>query len=365
VLLGRSLSSSSGRLAASLLVVAGVMAACGSHHAKTAAAPPPPPPSTVTTTSTTVAPTTTTVRKVATCPLTGAPAPQGKVPARPALAIKVENLPVSRPPYGLATADVVYEEPVEGGITRFIVIYQCHDADRVEPVRSGRLIDPDIVSQYGSHPLFAYSGAIQPVITKVDSSSLIDVGANQAPNAYWRDAARYGPHNLATSTGVLYAAGVAHRAPPVPPAPVFSYGALDTTAVPAASVQIPYLYSDVTWAWQPAKHYWLRSYSDTGLATLGAGGAIATKNVVVMKVVLYPSPYVEDVTGTHENLLVLTGSGPAQIFRDGKMVAGTWRRPTLDQKTQFVDGHGHVIALDPGQTWVELVPTTIGVTVTP
>jgi hypothetical protein len=348
-----------------LLVVAGVVAACGSHHAK-AAAPPPPPPSTVATTTTTVAPTTTTVRKVAaTCPLTGSPAPRGRVPARPALAIKVENLPISRPPYGLGTADVVYEEPVEGGITRFIVIYQCHGATQVEPVRSGRLIDPDIVSQYGAHPLFAYSGAIQPVITKVDSSSLIDVGADQAPNAYWRDPARYGPHNLASSTGALYAAGLARHAPPVPPTPVFSYGALEANALPAASVHIPYLFSDVTWTWQPQKRVWLRSYSDTGLATLGAGGAIVTKNVVVMKVVIYPSPYVEDATGIHENLLVLTGSGTARVFRDGKMVAGTWRRPTLSQKTQFVDGHGHVIALDPGQTWVELVPTTTGVFVTP
>jgi hypothetical protein len=362
VLLRRSLFSSPGRFAAGLLVVAGALAACGSHHAKTAA---PPPPTPVTTTSTTVARTTTTVRKIATCPLTGLPAPRGKVPARPALAIKVENLPASRPPYGLAHADVVYEEPVEGGITRFIVIYQCHDAARVEPVRSGRLIDPDIVRQYGAHPLFAYSGAIQPVITKIASSSLIDVGVDQAPNAFVRDAARYSPHNLATSTGALYAAGVAHQASPVPPGPVFHYGPLDGTAVPAAAVHIPYEYSDITWTWLPHQHLWLRSYADTGLATLGDGGEIATSNVVIMKVVMYPSPYIEDVTGSHENLLVLTGSGQAQIFRNGALVNGTWRRPTLDAQTQFVDSRGHVITLNPGPTWVELVPTTIGVTVTP
>jgi hypothetical protein len=130
-------------------------------------------------------------------------------------------------------------------------------------------------------------------------------------------------------------------------------------------VHIPYQYSDVTWTWQPRARTWLRSYADTGLATLGDGGAIATTNVVVMKVVMYPSPYVEDATGALENLLVLTGSGPAQIFRNGAVVNGAWRRPTLNQPTQFVDVRGHAIALTPGQTWVELVPTTIGVTVTP
>ena len=357
-------SLSTGRLAAAALAVAGVVAGCGSHHARTTAVAPP---SVASTTSTTVPPTTTTVRRVvaATCPLTGLPAPGGKVPQRPALAIKVENLPASRPPFGLAAADVVYEEPVEAGITRFIVIYQCHDAARVEPVRSGRLIDPDIVRQYGAHPLFAYAGAIQPVVTKVDASSLIDVGVDQAPNAYWRDGARYSPHNLVSSTGVLYAAGTAHHVAPTPPTPVFLYGALDATAAPAASVHIPYEYSNVTWTWQPAQRSWQRSYADTGLATLGDGGVITTANVVVMKVVMYPSQYVEDVNGDLENLLVLTGSGPAQIFRNGAVVNGTWQRPTLNQQTEFVDAAGHVIALTPGQTWVELVPTTIGITVTP
>jgi hypothetical protein len=368
VLARRFLTSTAGRLAAASVAVGGLLGACGGAHHVKAAVVPPSTASTTTSTSTTVAPTTTTVRRrvAATCPLTGLPAPGGKVPLRPALAIKVENLPASRPPSGLASADVIYEEPVEAGITRFIVIYQCHDAARVEPIRSGRLIDPDIVRQYGVHTLFSYAGAIGPVVAKVDASSLVDVGIYQAPAAYWRDGARYAPHNLVSSTAVLYAAGAAHHAPPAPPAPVFRYGNLASPAQPAASVRIPYQYSDVTWTWQPSpKNTWSRSYADTGLATLGDGGSIVTTNVVVMKVVMYPSQYVEDAVGSLENLLVLTGSGPAQVFRNGVVVNGTWRRPTLDQQTQFVDAHGQVIPLSPGPTWVELVPTTVPVTVTP
>jgi hypothetical protein len=63
--------------------------------------------------------------------------------------VKVENIPVARPQTGLSFADIIYEEPVEGGITRFIVIYQCRDASRIEPIRSGRLTDPDALVQYG------------------------------------------------------------------------------------------------------------------------------------------------------------------------------------------------------------------------
>jgi hypothetical protein len=98
---------------------------------------------------------------------------------------------------------------------------------------------------------------------------------------------------------------------------------------------------------------------------MAEGGQISAANVVVMSVVMYPSPYVEDATGTHENLLVLTGSGPAQVYRNGAVVSGTWVRPSLAQTTQFVDANHQVITLSPGPTWVELVPTTVAVTATP
>lgn len=331
-------------LTLAVLALATLVAGCGGKHHQTSTAGP--------------------TAGAATCPLTDQPAPGGRVPQRQALSVKVENLPAARPQYGLSTADVVYEEPVEGGITRFIAIYQCHDASRIEPVRSGRLIDPDLVRQYGAHPLFAYAGAIPPVVTKVDASSLIDVGVNRAPSAYWRDSARQAPHNLVTSTANLYAAGAAKHAPAEPPAPVFHYGNLPDHQ-PAASVHIAYPESDLTWTWQPQAAQWMRSYSDTGPATLGAGGQIATANVVVMRVVVYPSQYVEDPTGAHENLLVLTGSGPAQVFRNGAVVDGRWQRPSLSDQTELVDAAGHTIPLTPGQTWIELVPTTVTIAVTP
>src|SRR2546427_1498435 len=89
------------------------------------------------------------------CPLSGVEV--DAVPQRPALAVKVENLPSARPQTGLSWADLIYEEPVEAGITRFIAVYQCNDASRIEPIRSGRLTDPDILVQFG-RPLFAYAG---------------------------------------------------------------------------------------------------------------------------------------------------------------------------------------------------------------
>jgi Protein of unknown function (DUF3048) N-terminal domain/Protein of unknown function (DUF3048) C-terminal domain len=362
-------------IAIAALASAALLSACGSPH-KTAAPPPTSPPST---TAGTTPPTTVHHSKIAkktvaaatvapaVCPLTDTPAPGGQVPSRPALAIKVENLPLARPQYGLSAADVVYEEPVEGGITRFIVIYQCHDASRVEPVRSGRLIDPEIVEQYGAHPLFAYAGAINAAVSAIDSSSLIDLSAAAAPaSVYPRDATRYAPHNLMSSTNALYAyASSLHGPQTTPPVSPLVFGPGSSSATAAASVNIDYAYSNLTWTWQSASHTWVRSYADTGPATMGEGGVISAANVIVMKVQMYPSPYVEDATGVHENLLTLTGSGPAQVLRDGTVTTGTWSRPDLSANTQYLDSSGQTIALSPGQTWIELVPTTVPESVTP
>ena len=49
-------------------------------------------------------------------------------------------------------------------------------------------------------------------------------------------------------------------------------------------------------------------------------------------------------------------SGAAIVFRNGEEIQGSWHRSDLGSPTQFVDSAGQVIPLEPGSTWVELVP---------
>jgi hypothetical protein len=280
------------------------------------------------------------------------------VPQRSALAVKVENLPVARPQWGLDDTDIVVEEPVEGGITRFIAIYQCRNAPRVEPVRSGRLVDMDILEPLGK-TLFAYSGAIQPVVEEVDSRSslLEDVGADgPAGSAYWRDPSRVEPHNLATSTAALYSEAASAGRHEQPPPPMFSYGPLPAGGRPAKALHLDFTLDVTSWTWHPKMQRWLRYYSDTGPADQGDGVRLSAANVVVLRVHEYPTQYVEDATGVHENQLVLTGSGPAWIFRNGEELEGSWERPSLDRPATFVEADGTRITLTPGNTWEELLP---------
>ena len=291
------------------------------------------------------------------CPLTGQPAPHGQVPDRPALAIKVENLPEARPQAGLDRADVVYEEPVEGGITRFIVVYQCHDAGRVGPVRSGRTTDPKVLVQFG-RPVMGYAGGQAPVVRAIDRAGVIDVNYNIAISAYTRDDSRPSPHNLYTSTRALWKAAKAKEGPPEP---VFAYDPeLAAPSRKARTVYLPFSsYSDVFWKWSRTQAAWLRSHG-TVPHVLEDGSQVQAANVVVMQVQVRSGPIV-DAAGNHSPEVELTGSGKAYVFRDGRMIVGRWERPSLKDVTTFVTKAGAEIALAPGVTWVELLPDTVGV----
>lgn len=346
-----------GRRRAAVVLATGtsmvLVAGCGGGANKVAAA-----------TTTTVRTTTTTttapkhLKRGPTCPLTGTvPADKAAV-HRSAIAVKIENLPAARPQYGLDQADIVYEEPVEGGITRFVAVYQCQGAPRLEPVRSARFLDLAILAPYGKI-LFAYSGAIQPVVDAVDASGsgLEDIGANRAGSAYSRDPARYIPHNLETSTALLYAAAKAFGYPTNQPPPAqFAYGPMPTGAKPAAAVSITYP-EITTWTWDQKTGRWLRSYSDTGPAMQGDGVQVSASNVVIIEAPMYATQYVEDPTGAHENNMTLTGRGTALVFRNGAVYRGIWTRPSLAVPAKFYEPDGTEITLTRGNTWEELVPT--------
>ena len=292
------------------------------------------------------------------CPLTDKPAPQGGIPDRPALAVKVENLPEARPQAGLDRADIVYEELVEGGITRFIAVYQCHDAGRVGPVRSGRLTDPDVLVQFG-HPAIGYADGANQVVKAIDRAGLIDVNYVSAASAYTRDPNRPAPHDLYASTRALWkAAGSKDGAPE----PIFSYDPdVQGRSRRASTVHLPFSgYSDVLWNWSKQDGTWLRSYGPEPDLTED-GSQVSATNVVVMSVeVTYPGTIV-DAAGNPSPEVTLTGSGKAWVFRDGRMILGHWERASLTDITRFVSKDGHEIALAPGTTWVELLPSTIKV----
>jgi len=271
---------------------------------------------------------------------------------RPALTVKIENSPASRPQAGLDLADVVFEAVVEGGQTRFLAIFQSTDSDSAGPIRSVRPSDPAIVTPFGG--IVAYSGGIQRFVDALNATGLKNFNEDNAGSAFHRRSDLQAPHNLYTSTPALYAK-VSDGTPPQkfaeflkPGEPFAPAGALPVTHITLAvgsSTRADY-------EWDAGSGTWTRS-TDGRLHTVEGGAQIAPTTVIV-QYVPYELTGEVDTTGAPVSEGKVVGSGDAVIFANGMMVKAHWSKPNAGAMTTWTDLNGAPIALPPGRTWVEL-----------
>lgn len=291
-------------------------------------------------------------------PLTGLPLDPA-VPARAALIVKIDNAPKARPQAGINQADVVVEEGVEGGVTRFATLFHSHDAPSVGPVRSARSTDLLFALQMG-RPLFSYSGANAVFADQVRKAPLVDVGVGRFPANYHREPGRPAPYNLFSETRALFAAAGAGDV--TPPAPLFTYRAVgeappEAGSEPARPVQAIWklnITTTVVFAWDEATKTFKRTTD--GKPHLDAAGMQAAPENVVFQVVGYRNTGLVDRSGAVVPEAELIGEGEAWVLTAGRLTKGHWSRPTEAQTTVYTLPSGEPIKLTPGRTWVELVP---------
>ncbi len=288
-------------------------------------------------------------------PLTGLPDPTHLAATRPALTIKVENTPEALPQWGIDQADVVYEEIVNGGITRLAAIFNSHAPAKVGPVRSVRPTDQQIVFPIGG--IFAYSGGAPYAIASISQAPVKLIDESSAGGAMFRDPSRQAPHNLYANAARLFA----FKGTPTPPPALFQYRSANQAplgpSIAHFTVGFPSIYP-VTWTWNSATASWDRTLFGQKIIT-GNGVQVSPKNVLVMFV-----NYVNGV-GTFTSYANLQGSGPVWAFIGGHEVRGTWSRAAKTDVISYTLANGKPLLVTPGQTWVELQYTGGPMSVTP
>jgi len=283
-------------------------------------------------------------------PLTGLPGADDVGLTRPALVVKIDNLDGgARPQLGINQADVVYEERVESGVTRFLAVFHSTDAGPIGPVRSARTTDIPLFSALGN-PMFAWSGSNELMAADIRAAQMVDVGHTPAVDQYFRESSRRAPHNLLVQG---YLAMVdSHRADAGVPPPLFTYRPDGVPAVgePARGVDLAFGNGavPVSFAWDGTG--WARSQN--GTPHVDADGApVAPANVVVQFV-----GYGQYRGAGPRVVAELVGEGEAWVFTGGQRIVGRWVKPSVDAVTQYLLPDGTPIALTPGRTWVELPP---------
>ncbi|MBX3313537.1 MAG: DUF3048 domain-containing protein [Actinobacteria bacterium] len=340
-----------GAILAVVALVAGIVVATGGDDAEEAV---------VTTTTSTTEPEITTTTEPETgpvAPLTGLRLADPSAATRPALAVKIDNLDTAResavPQAGLSKADIVFEEIVEGNITRLVAIFHSQaPGDRVGPVRSARTTDIQILPQFG-RTLLAWSGGNDGVTAAVHAApSIIDMGHDRASSAYTRDSSRKAPHNLYVDAGRIY--GLAPDEV-TPPEPIFTYRAkgeqVHSSSTSGSGVDITWgggvASSPVGWTWNPELKLYERYQN--GRPHEDESGPIVSQNVVVLV-----TEYGVSAADTRSPEAHTVGSGDALVFTGGQLVRGRWERPSADVPAKLLAADGTEIRLTPGQTWIEL-----------
>ena len=326
-----------------MLAIVALAAACSSSPEPEAAGPAP--------TDAPGSTTTTTAAPPPTFPLSGTPVDDPARAERRALVVKIDNVDqYARPQAGINQADIVYEEKIEGPISRFAAIFHSQDVPELGPVRSGRSTDVAIVTPLNT-PLYAFSGANAVFIEQLRAAPLIDIGYDVQPDSYDRKPGRTAPDNLFTSTERLWALAPAE---PAPPAPQLVYRAAGVPNGAAAVPTTSFTYSfgggpvgqPVTMTWDPAVGGWARVQKGSPHVDTD-GVQIAPPNVIVQFVPYHDTGLV-DTSNTPVPEALLVGAGSAWVFTDGGATPARWSKPTEDAVTAYTAAGRHADRPHPG-----------------
>ena len=269
----------------------------------------------------------------------------------PVLAVKIDNTSPARPRIGLDRADVVYVEPVEGGLTRLLAVFSRHQAREVGPVRSGRETDVTILANWGK-VAFAYSGSSSYTAKVLARGAQVNLSNDQSGRGYRRDRSRPAPYNLIGDPKAL----LARAGGSVEPRDIgFRYGPPTAGGAPATSVTARWPAATVSLRWDAKRGQYL--VLTDGRPDVSPSGTQYGASTVVVQYVASKDSANRDVNGRPTPVEQLVGSGRATVLRGGRVWQGTWSRSGATSPTTFT-ADGQVVTFAPqGPVWVLLVPT--------
>ncbi len=299
-------------------------------------------------------------------PLTGLPVSDPNILNRMPVMVKVSNYPRSgRPHAGLSFADIVFDYYIGNGTNRFLAVYYGNDSSSIGPVRSGRLVDAELVRLYwgilgyGSadedtdavlvqalgERAVSFEEALCPAFCGTDTHSVVGVFASSA------DISAYAKQNGIDPGGTPDLQGM------------YFNEQVPSGGVPVEQVNILFnYYNRAEWKYDAASGSYLRwieqmegdenegDFWMVPLVDRVTGQQLAFDNVVILF-----AHYIENAPSEHEIEIMKNIEGKRAVFyRDGQMFEGQWKVPNDQAPIQFFDSSGNPFALKPGSTWIVL-----------
>lgn len=295
-------------------------------------------------------------------PLTGVELENADSANRPITGVMIENSPDARPQSGLDQAGIVFEAIAEGGITRFLALFQESRPDYVGPVRSARPYYVEWAKMFDAS--YGHVGGSPDALARIKALGVKDLDQFANGSAYQRISSRAAPHNVYTDFTKLDALNTAkgytkstftswERKDDVKQTPTASIIDLNVSG-PTYSPRFTY---------DSSSNSYLRLQEGEPHNVLAKD--LKTKKQINPKtVVVIVTTYGLDNDGYHSSYRT-TGTGNMFVFQDGIVSVGKWSRADAKSMYLFTDKNGFSMKLNRGQTWVTLVASDSAVTYKP
>lgn len=272
--------------------------------------------------------------------LTGKEVPED-VSNQPILGIMIENSIYARPQTGLDSAGIVFEAVTEGGITRYLALFQEDMPKEIGPVRSVR---PHFVSWlFGFDASVAHVGGSFKALQLVDSLGVKTLTQFTYTEPYRRITERAAPHNVYASTKALreLQAKLKHQKGQFSDIPRSD----DSPAEKPDAKKIAIDFSSPTYAvefrYDKKTNSYKRFLAGEPHIDAATNKQITVKNVLVIQ-----------VRGTNSDTIKAVGSGLAWLFKDGSVQKIRWEKSAHNERIKFIDKSGNEVPLNRGDSWV-------------
>ena len=302
-------------------------------------------------------------------PLTGLESQNKNAATAAATCIMIENSVEARPQSGLKDAGVIYEAIAEGGITRFMAVYQDAKPQYIGPIRSARMTFVEMSRQYQCGYIHV-GGATVAIETLRAGNGYRDLDGGWVEGKYvFRIKERWAPHNVYSNFNSIdewektkgWTSSKFNGFARIKPDTIVEVEAEKRNATKVSinfsgnSVyNVRYVYDAATNKYKRYHAYQNTPHLDK--AKDGKTTQHAPDVVIAMRVTTKARPKAKAGFFDHTT----TGSGEAVIFQNGTATKATWKRATVKDELAFYDKDGEVIELNRGQVWISMYASSVG-----
>ena len=270
------------------------------------------------------------------------------------LVVKIDDTNAAHPQIGVESADVVYVEQVEGGLTRLAAIYTSKLPPLIGPIRSARISDIELLAQFGRVG-FAYSGAQSKMRPVIAAANLENLSAERnPPSIYGKDPDRPGPVDMILNPDLLLERANANPKIRIETATasVFPFGDAPKGETNTAVAKVKWPSAKYELRWDSTNEKWLIYFNEK--PNMAANGEHLYADTAIIQIVsITPSIY-GDKFGEITPFSKTTGSGKAVMLRDGFSYQISWQRNLETDVTTWMSEDGGVANFKPGRTWIFL-----------